>query len=304
MAGIDALCRKEASQNHGVISRDRASQMGLSGGQIRYRVAEGLWTEIFPGTYFIGGTLPTWESRLTAAVKWAGPGSAAGFRSAAAHYGWDGCRKGPIEIVTTAALSRAPFRCHRTNHLPKGHVRTKARIRVTRPARTLFDISWVMEQEAFRKAATDALRKRMTSLGELHAVHRELAACGRNGTQAMRAFLESYDPRLTLTANEFEAALFKILMAAGLALPTPQEPVHDSRGRIVRVDFLYLDPRIVIEADGFGFHSDPVAATRDADRRNRLVLEGWLVLVFTWQQVMHQPRLVVDRVSEAILHRS
>jgi very-short-patch-repair endonuclease len=89
-------------------------------------------------------------------------------------------------------------------------------------------------------------------------------------------------------------------MKAGLPLPVPQRPVFDGAGRIVRVDFLYLDLRIVIEADGFTWHDDPFAVARDNDRRNRMALEGWLVLTFTWQHVKFQPDEVVAQVRKAL----
>jgi very-short-patch-repair endonuclease len=98
--------------------------------------------------------------------------------------------------------------------------------------------------------------------------------------------------------------LFRILMKARMPLPQPQEPVYDHLGRIVRVDFVYRSLRIVIEADGFAFHSDPLARARDRQRRNRLEIEGWVVLTFTWEDVMFDPHSVVRDVAAAISKRS
>jgi very-short-patch-repair endonuclease len=75
-------------------------------------------------------------------------------------------------------------------------------------------------------------------------------------------------------------------------------------GRIVRVDFVYRALRIVIEADGFGWHDDPEAFARDSHRRNRLGLDGWLVLTFTWRQVMYRPTEVVEQVESALRARA
>ena len=304
MAQIDLACRRIAGRQHGVISRDQARKAGMSNKQIRRRVDTGEWVKIFPDAFFVGGTTPTWKSKLCAALARAGVGSAVAGRSAGALLTLDGCRQGPVEIVTTKELTRLPFRCHRTNFLPATHLRRKDGILVTNAARTVFDLGALLPSGAFERAATDALRKKQTSVGQLRAVLDQLGACGRNGTRALRAFLETYDPRLAKTANEFEAKLFRILMKAGLALPEPQEPVFDRIGRIVRVDFIYRSLKIVIEADGFGYHSDPFARALDAARRNRLEIEGWLVLRFTWEQVMFQPNMVANDVANALAGHS
>lgn len=304
MAAIDAACARAAARNYGIISRSRAMELGMSWRQIRDRVIQGTWIEIYNDMFFIAGTTPTWESRLVAAIEFAGPGSAAAGRSAAAFFELDGCRKGPIEVLTTGSLTRAPFRCRRTKFLPPHHVVVRRRIRTTTPARTVFDLAAALPSDDLYRVATDVLRKNLSSLGEFGAVHAELAACGRNGTRAMADFLAEYDPQLALTANNFEAELFKVLSRANLRLPQPQEPILDSSGRVARYDFVYPDLRIVIEADGFNFHRDPRAKARDERRRNRLTLDGWLVLVFTWEQVMFRPEEVVVDVADALAARS
>lgn len=304
VAVIDAACERLSCRHHGVITREQARELGMSRAQIRYRVRQRRWFELFPGVFFIGGTRPTWESRLAAAVASAGDRAAASGRGAGAHYALDGCRKGPVEVISESLIARAPFRCHHTNFLPPHHVRMKDGIRTTSVARTIFDLGGLVTGSILQRAGTDALRRKLTSLGEIRAVLNELAASGRNGTCATRDFLEHYDPRLSLTANEFEAALFRILMKTGLPLPIPQQPVFDERGRIVRVDFLYPALRIVIEADGFTFHNDPWAVSRDQDRRNRLTTDGWLVLVFTWDMVTFRPDELVKQIAKAVRARS
>ncbi len=42
----------------------------------------------------------------------------------------------------------------------------------------------------------------------------------------------------------------------------------------------------MVEADSFEFHRRRKALTRDCVRYNALVLRGWTVLRFSWEQVM------------------
>lgn len=44
--------------------------------------------------------------------------------------------------------------------------------------------------------------------------------------------------------------------------------------------------RIVLEADSWTFHASRSAHARDCARYNLLVIHGWRVLRFTWEQVM------------------
>ena len=45
--------------------------------------------------------------------------------------------------------------------------------------------------------------------------------------------------------------------------------------------------RIVIEADSFEWHGGRAALRKDARRYNPLVIDGWIVLRFAWEDVMH-----------------
>ena len=45
----------------------------------------------------------------------------------------------------------------------------------------------------------------------------------------------------------------------------------------------------MLEADSFEFHGERAALSRDCERYDELVARDWLVLRFTWEQVMHRP---------------
>ena len=59
---------------------------------------------------------------------------------------------------------------------------------------------------------------------------------------------------------------------------------------------------MVIEADSFEFHGERAALSRDCERYDGLVSRGWLVLRFTWEQVMLRP-VWVARVIERTVRR-
>lgn len=103
-------------------------------------------------------------------------------------------------------------------------------------------------------------------------------------------------------ANPFESVLRAIVTAVpGLHVET-QVAISDN-GFFARVDLADESLRIVIEADSFEFHGSRKAFDRDCRRYNALVVRGWLVLRFTWEQVMFEPGLVAQTVRALVEER-
>jgi very-short-patch-repair endonuclease len=53
-----------------------------------------------------------------------------------------------------------------------------------------------------------------------------------------------------------------------------------------RPDLVDLDLGVVLEADAFEWHGGRAALRSDAGRYNLMVINGWLVLRFAWEDVM------------------
>jgi very-short-patch-repair endonuclease len=58
--------------------------------------------------------------------------------------------------------------------------------------------------------------------------------------------------------------------------------------------------RLVVETDGFAFHADRLSYRADRRRTNALVVAGWRVLRFSWEDVLHDPAHVVAVVRKAL----
>ena len=67
-----------------------------------------------------------------------------------------------------------------------------------------------------------------------------------------------------------------------------------------RVDLAHRRLKIVIECDGFEFHSDRKAFNKDLVRFTMLVAGGWRPLRFTWSQVMFDEEWVLARVLDVL----
>jgi len=92
-------------------------------------------------------------------------------------------------------------------------------------------------------------------------------------------------------ANPFESALRAIsLDVPGLDVE-PQVLIRSETGW-TRPDLVDRERRIVLEADSFEWHGQRAALRRDAKRYNLLVVDGWIVLRFAWEDVMFDPGYV------------
>ncbi len=64
-------------------------------------------------------------------------------------------------------------------------------------------------------------------------------------------------------------------------------------------DLVDVRRRLVLEADSWTWHAGREAHDRDCWRYNALVLAGWTVLRFTWDQVMQHPERVLAALRAA-----
>lgn len=221
-------------------------------------------------------------ARLTAVVC---------LRSAAAHYGWELKVQPPepeLMVRRGRKLSteqRAGVSVHWSN-LADDQVEHG----VTTPLRTVVDCARALPFDEALAIADSALRAGSVTRDELDAIDVRGASAG-----AVRRVLAHADAR---AANPFESVLRALCIEAGLAVE-PQAQLSLGTGT-VHPD-LVCDPlRLVLEADSWAFHTGRKAHRKDCARCNLLVVRGWRVLRFTWEQVMHDQAYVRWVLAELI----
>lgn len=77
----------------------------------------------------------------------------------------------------------------------------------------------------------------------------------------------------------------------------PQVQIDDPWAR---VDLGDLRLRVVVEAEGFETHATRSGFDKDCARYTRLACAGYLMLRFTYAQVMHDPDWVTERLAAAV----
>ncbi|MCR6105317.1 DNA-binding response regulator [Salipaludibacillus agaradhaerens] len=85
----------------------------------------------------------------------------------------------------------------------------------------------------------------------------------------------------------------------------PEYEVHDFKDGQRFLDFAYIRPgiRICLEIDGYGPHLKNISRWQFSDsleRQNQLVIDGWTVIRFSYDQVKEKPRRCQQIVQQVI----
>lgn len=172
----------------------------------------------------------------------------------------------------------------------------RAGVWVTSPLRTVLDLCRCLPLHEAVAAVDSALRGGHVTVEELTAALCDLPAGVGRGRVAR--VLRLVDPQ---SGSVLESLCRVLLHLAGLTPEATQLVVRTGVGRrIGRVDFAWPSARLVVETDGFAFHADRASYRADRRRGNALVLAGWRVLRFSWEDVVLAPEQVVAAVRDAL----
>jgi very-short-patch-repair endonuclease len=80
-------------------------------------------------------------------------------------------------------------------------------------------------------------------------------------------------------------------------LPQPRSNVRIGG---FEVDFLWPDEKLIVEVDGYRYHSHRAAFEADRQRDARLVAAGFRVIRVTWRQLTEQPLAVIATIAAAL----
>jgi very-short-patch-repair endonuclease len=283
---LDTLIAVRAQARRGLVERAFLLDAGLTSSAITKRIAAGRLHVVHPGVYAVGHpALMPWARELAALLA-CGIHSALSHRTAAVLWGLLAALGGPVHVTRQGRRrTLTGVVVHETGEL--GDVRLREGLRVTSPARTLLDLAAAQSRELDR-AVEQALISDLVTPAQLAA---ELSP-RRPGVARLRAALQT-EP--SLTRSEAERRLLALLRRAGL--PRPRTNVRVGRHE---VDLLWATERLVVEVDGFAFHSGRAAFERDRLRDADLQLAGYRVFRITWRELAGQPEAVVARIAGAL----
>jgi very-short-patch-repair endonuclease len=282
---VDRALAALAAGQYGVVTRAQTLALGLTRHGVAHRVGAGRLHAAHRGVYAVGHPALSPHGRRLAAVLACGDGAWLSHRSAAVLYGLLPDVAGPLH-VTVPVRRRAPTGVvlHRSRDAPGLR---RERIPVTTPARTILDLAATGPEHELARAVEEARLRRLVTDGQL-----ERLAGHRRGARALRELL---DGEPSLTRSEAERVLLALVHRAGL--PRPQTNVRVGRHE---VDALWPAERLVVEVDGFAFHSSREAFERDRARDGDLQAQGLRVLRVTWRRLTERPEAVAALLGAAL----
>lgn len=293
MDRIDLLGRTQ----HALITWQQLRRLEIAASSIARLVERGYLIRVHHGVYRIAGAPITWQQRELAAVLAAGAGAAASHRAAARLWrAWDGEPAIEISVPRRQALTLAGVTVHRTRDPMVVHHRLG--IPTTTPMRMLADLGSVVDAATVEAVLDRVEGSRLTTMAAVEWEVARLARPGRRGLGPLRKALDRRALLETPPDGVLEPRFARLCKLAGLPTPVFQHAV----GRY-EVDFAYPDLFIAIEVDGYGPHASPSAFQTDRHRQNELVGQGWLVLRFTWADVVRRPERVAQQIAAAIGQR-
>jgi hypothetical protein len=181
-------------------------------------------------------------------------------------------------------------------------VRRPDGVRFTRVREALIDALVVVGAGAAEDLLDVTLQKRLITPEDFGRAAASRLGRGKRGASLLASLVERAS---TGTRSEAEQRMAGLLRRSGTGPWEPNLPVTDASGRVLaEIDFAHVGLRIAIEVDGRAHHSDRRSFERDRSRQNELVLRGWLVLRFTWEQITQRPDEVIAAVIAAVVQRA
>jgi hypothetical protein len=166
---------------------------------------------------------------------------------------------------------------------------------VTAPAWTAVEVARMLRRPRALAALDAALHVRACTASELEVAVREQK--GRRGIVRVREMLVHADGRAE-SPMESEARL--VFIDHGLPLPELQYEIVDHCGDLWRVDFAWLDAKIVAEYDSMEWHANPAMWKRDRLKVSRLKDCGWTTVPMVVDDVRLFPYELASRIERLL----
>ena len=282
-----------AGRQHGVVSWEQLVRAGVSAGWSQHRLKRGWLRRLHRGVYLVG-PLESPYSRMMAAALAAGPGALISHYPAAVIWDVRPPIDGPIDVTIPdrKARNRPGIIVHTARLHPKDITRRHG-IPVTSAARTVLDLAATAPLHDVERAVNEALVQHRVST---HSLNEQFS---RYPTHRGRATLrEAMRPEPKLTRSEAERRAVALIRAA--RLPAPKV---NARLGGWEVDLVWPDSKLIVEIDGYAFHSTRRSFERDRRKDRDLQALGYTILRFTWRELTDEPEAVVAAISRALALR-
>lgn len=286
--GLAAL----ATEQDGVFSRVQARKAGYSAYRINRRVETGEWSELFGGRALRSAhTILEARGIDRAALFATGVRSMLGGPSAARWWAIGVAWPQPFVLVPSTSRREPAGITVRRGPVAEADIVLRDGLLLTSRPRTIVDCLRVMPFRLGVDLLDRALQQRWLTFDDL--VLRTQQLVGQRGATTLARHIRVARPGTRSEAERAMAGLLRKARLTGWAANWCLEGVGV-------LDFAFVQQRIAIEIDGRAWHSAGDRFQSDRRRQNRLILLGWIVLRFTWEDLVQRPEAVIREVRQAL----
>lgn len=302
MQTIPAPLLRLAHSQLGTITRAQLRSAGISERMLTSWVAAGIASRPGPNTVRFTGSRPRAVDDLTALLLDIGGEARASGPTAAALLGFDQYVLRPpfhVTIQRGRAVTRVGHIIHTTSVLPRIDRAVAQGIPCTSGARTFIDLARSETPERLTIAFDSGLRDGRFNERHLHERIVDLRSKGRFGTPKLLAVIDGSEI-IRGGHSWLEREFLRLISTAGLPRPETQVALSRAGDRTVRVDARFPGTPVVVEVLGYRFHRSSQQLQRDVERLNALLLDGFLPMQFTYEQIVSAPDQVVEDVRHGL----
>jgi very-short-patch-repair endonuclease len=289
-----------AQSNGGVFSTQEAIALGLARTTLQRRVEEGIFVRVGKGMLALPGTATRADLAMRAALRLLN--GVVSHQSAARNHGFEAIPDSPPSITVShrSSYSFPDVVVHQATDLLEEHVQEIDGMRVTTPARTLVDLAKVFGPKRLERVVEHALVTGKVDVEEFVDLVTALSRKGKRGMKKLHTIISERLIGTVVSDTELERVLYQLIDDAALPRPSRQFDAPWLKPMNGRVDFAYLEEKIVIEADSRRWHLVFDAFEVDKIRDNAAQIAGWIVLRITWRMIKEEPSEVVRTIRDAL----
>lgn len=279
---VRAKVMRAADLQWGRVSARQLRTLGATEGRITRWIRDGYLRHVLPHVYAVGHVAECVEADLIAAILYAGPGAMLSHATALWWHGLLEHQPLTIHVSTPRKCASQPgIRVHSRRSVEPIHHR---RLPTTTVSQALLDFSTTAPVDSVVRVLAEADYRRVLNHRELSAI----SGCGRPGSANLKRALGQHTPELARTKSKLERAFHALCRRGHI-------PVYEVNHRLcgITVDAFWADLGVVVELDGVRGHATPAQIRRDHRRDLTLRAAGYLVVRYSYDQVMYEADAVL-----------
>ncbi len=177
-------------------------------------------------------------------------------------------------------------------------------IPVAECVRAVVDSASVLTGDELEATVDAVIRQRLATVDSLNRQIERIGTSGRKGLGTLARLLADRDVSARVPESAINRLVGQLLVDAGLPRPVYELVIRTGGRFVARADLAYPEARLAIECDSERWHRTRRAFVADPRRRNRMLVAGYRVLSFTWDDYATRPDEIVATVATTLTQTS